>query len=186
MSIGYIHDEYFEWIYDRVMDTPEYSHLLDHLNGILYLPVWRTGDEHICQMDQNRIGDAISLRYDFAYENGYSAAVINSIFQADECTVLELMAALAIRCETDIMDDPDYGDRTHIWFGYMLKSLGLLDQTDDRYDEDYVNVVIGNLLNRQYSRDGAGGLFYVPGSEQDMRDLDLWYQMHAFLRKVSF
>lgn len=186
MSISYIHDEYFEWIYERVMDTLEYSRLLDHLNEILYLPEWRVGDERIRQMDQNRIGDAISLRYDFAYENGYSKMVIDSVFPDNACTVLELMAALAIRCETDIMDDPDYGDRTHIWFKYMLTSLGLIDQTNDFYDEDYVIDVIQVFMERRYSREGAGGLFYVPDSEQDMRDLDLWYQMHAFLRKVSF
>lgn len=186
MSVNSMFDEYFEWIYDRVVGVPGYSRLLDHLNGIPYLPSWNPDEKDLELMDENRVTDGLTLRYDFAYANGYPNTIIDRVFSDSVCSVLELMAALAIRCEEDIMDDPDYGDRTSVWFMYMLRSLKLEYQTDDTFDPVYVDDVIGAFLSRRYSREGDGGLFYVPGVDQDMRKLDLWYQMHAFLRRISF
>ena len=42
--------------------------------------------------------------------------MISAYLDNKTCSVLEMMIALAIRCEEHIMDDPDVGNRTGQWF----------------------------------------------------------------------
>ena len=77
-------------------------------------------------MDGNRAEDGVDLRYRFGYENGYSSSMISVYLDNRMCSVLEMMIALAIRCEEHIMDDPDIGNRTGQWFWNMIVNLGLV------------------------------------------------------------
>ena len=95
-----------------------------------------------------------------------------------------MLIALAIRCEEHITDDPDIGDRTDIWFWSMIRSLGLDIMPDSRYDAAYVSAVIDRFLNRDYARDGRGGLFTVDNGRYDMRSMEIWYQMCAYLEDI--
>lgn len=61
--------------------------------------------------------------------------------------MLEMMIALAIRCEETIMDDPRYGNRTKQWFWNMMKSLGLSYMNDDCFDRDKFHEIRINFQN---------------------------------------
>jgi alpha-D-xyloside xylohydrolase len=50
-------------------------------------------------------------------------------------------------------------------------------QGDFRFDPEYVDDVISRLLYRQYGRHGEGGLFLVRNRPEDLREVDIWYQM---------
>ena len=76
-------------------------------------------------MDADRAEDGINLRYRFGYENGYESAMIASYLDDRPCSVLEMMVALSMKMEEQIMDDPDIGDRTSVWFWKMIDNLGL-------------------------------------------------------------
>ena len=91
------------------------------------------------------------------------------------------MIALAIRCEENIMDDTSYGDRTAQWFWGMITSLGLGDQTDSRIDYIYVDDVIKRFLDRDYEPNGKGGLFTIKNCRQDLRKVEIWYQLCWYL-----
>ena len=166
-------NEYFRWLVELVRDPNTsqmpYWMLLSKLFGTDYI--------YELEMDSNRAHDGLDLRLQFEEETGYS------LYLNRPCTVLEMMVALAIRCETDIMYIPGKGDRTHIWFWDMIESLGLIGMTDNHYDEVMVKAVMFNFLNRMYEPDGRGGLFYVPG-RTDMRDTEIWYQMNAYLESL--
>ena len=97
-----------------------------------------------------------------------------------KCSVLEVMYGLALRGEDTIMADEDYGDRASMWFWIMVKSLGLYDMTDDKYDYDFVEHTIARFLERDYEPDGRGGLFTIPNCKRDLRDVDIWMQMSLF------
>ena len=97
------------------------------------------------------------------------------------CSVLEMMIALAIRCEETIMDNPLYGDRTAQWFWRMMSNLGLGLMTDDIYDRDLVKQKIDRFLNREYDPDGKGGLFYIRGCAEDLRNVEIWAQLCWYL-----
>lgn len=164
-----INNEYFDWMYNLV-DGRQYSSLLMELHNIEF--------RYIIPHDENRADDGISLRYRFALQSGFE----DYIEHLDgPCSVLEMMIALAIRCEEDIMDDPRYGDRTRQWFWKMVVSLGLGSMTNDRFDRDYVRDRIDIFLNREYEPNGKGGLFTIKNCEYDLRDVEIWYQLSWYL-----
>lgn len=121
-------------------------------------------------MDANRAEDGKELRRRFGMEIGEKP-----------CSVLEMMIALADRCEKQIMYDPDVGDRTGQWFWGMIVNLGLGGITDERYDEEKVKGIISRLLTRSYEPDGKGGLFTVRNTRYDMRTVDIWCQAMWYL-----
>lgn len=165
---------YLDWlsaIVEPVDPDGSYSLLLIQLLNTVYVYEY--------EMDANRAHDGLALRDRFAVETGLY------LDTDSPCTVLEMMVALAIRCERDIMYIPNKGDRTYIWFWVMIDNLGLLGMTDDKYDEVLVQAALFNFMNHMYETDGEGGLFYVPG-RNDMRDMDVWYQMQMFLNEIIY
>ena len=171
-----LRDEYFDWMYDLVCDgSVSYRRLLKHLYSIDFT--------YTVPMDGNRFEDGVNLRYRFAYENDYDYSIASRYLDNKPCSVLEMMVALAHRCEEQIMDNPEFGDRTYYWFEAMLESLGLMSMTDFKYDQRRVDDVISRFLNRDYEPSGRGGLFTIDNCRRDMRSVDIWYQMCWFLDK---
>lgn len=143
-------------------DTERYTKLLWRLHNTPFRPM--------LSMDENRIADALIFRR-------------KCFKDLDEYAVgmLEMMLSLAKRLETDIMSGTSEFDRTVCWFWSMIKSLGLLGMTDESYDEKYVQKVLIRFMNRTYSSDGRGGLFAMPGTDIDLRNIDIWYQAAFYL-----
>ena len=168
---------YFDWMYARVM-SPRYSYrkLLNRLNEIPFT--------YILPMDENRKEDGLDLRYRFGHENGISDKEIANRLDISECSVLEMMVALAIHCEENIMDDPEFGDRTGKWFCEMLGNLGLSSMDDQRYNQQYVDAHIDIFLHRRYDPDGRGGLFHLRRCTEDLRNVQIWYQMNWYLNEI--
>ena len=129
--------------------------------------------------DVNRAEDGKDLRHRFVFQYGNQG--IPASFFSEPCSVLEMMIALALRCEEDIMSDPDKGDRTGLWFWTMIVSLKLDSMTDEYYDREYVLDCIDIFLKRKYAPNGEGGLFTVDDPDIDMRTIEIWYQMHFYL-----
>lgn len=131
--------------------------------------------------DGNRAEDGVYLRYRFALENGY-----DDIFKYLDgpCRVLEMLVALANRCEEHIMDDPDIGDRTGQWFWTMIRNLDLDSMTDENFDIDYVEEKVSIFLDRRYASNGEGGLFILDDCRYDLRTVEIWYQMCWYLNTI--
>lgn len=181
MTRNNIPNKYFNWMYGlvcngRYNEGQPYRRLLTHLHDREF--------HYILDMDENRAADGVDLRYRFAYENNYDYAAIARYLDTRECSVLEMMVALAIRCEDDNMGDPDIGNRTGQWFFVMLESLGLKTMTDDIFNEQYVDDVIDCFLERRYKRNGEGGLFTISNPCRDMRTAEIWYQMSWYLDEL--
>ena len=120
------------------------------------------------ETDSNRVFDALQLRYLYNHRFGK--------IDKSPASVLEVLIALAKRCEDDVMQDPEFGDCTYLWFWTMIENLGLMDQTDDNFDEEKASEIIYIFLNRRYKRNGKGSIFYTTDPHKDFRKADLWYQ----------
>lgn len=175
-----IENKYFNWLYDyvckgRFPDSISYKKVLTLLHQTEF--TWSM------PMDENRAGDGIDLRRRFSYEmcHDYNrmSYKINS-----PCSILEMMLALAIRCEETIMDDTRYGDRTCEWFWKMMNSLGLSGMFDRTFDRDEAEFIIQRFLNREYSPNGKGGLFYIRGCKKDLRKVEIWTQLNWYLNTI--
>lgn len=174
-----VKNEYFEWLYNYVCKgkahgNVSYRKLLMALHNIEFTFSIRN--------DINRAKDGVDLRNRFVTIMGYED--VNDILDGP-CTVLEMMIALAIRCEETIMDDTRYGDRTGQWFWNMMSNLGIGLMTDDKFDRKFVEDTIKKFLDRRYGPDGKGGLFYIKGSEDDLREIEIWVQLCWYLDKFA-
>lgn len=68
------------------------------------------------------------------------------------------------------------------WFYHMVASLGLLGMNDVTFDVDKVHEKLNKMLDRDYSANGLGGLFFIPDYPgEDLTTVELWYQMLAYL-----
>lgn len=172
MSRDKLNDLYFDWLYHKVIrGRKAYHTLLAYLHSVPF--------EYSIPMDGNRADDGTDLRYRFCYEKNLDDAMVAAYLDDRPCTVLEMMVALAIRQE-QIMDDPEIGNRTDVWFMEMIESLGLEHMKNGHFDELFTEYVIQTFMNREYSPIGEGGLYTVDCGH-DMRDEEIWYQMSLYL-----
>ena len=166
---------YFEWLCSviRQKNRLNYKKLLKYLYDRSF--------NYILSMDGNRAEDGIDLRYSgFGYFSGTEQYEIARYLDRRDCSVLEMMVALAIRAE-NIVGDFELGDRKSLWFWSMIDSLGLGGMDDEHYDETRVIFSIDNLINRDYREDGKGGLFTVKDPPHNMRSVEIWMQMCWYL-----
>ena len=181
MTKSELNNEYFEWMCQLVYDERftrglSYRKLLRYLHGIDF--------QYTLPMDGNRAEDGIDLRYRFGYEHKYEGSMIASYLDIHPCSVLEILIALAFRCEEHIMTDPDVGNRMGQWFWSMIVSLGLETMSDPRFDTSYTDDVIFRFMNRKYKRNGKGGLFTIKHCKYDMRSVEIWWQMNWYLDSI--
>lgn len=169
-----IKNKYFNWLLEFVIpygdqDKEQYESLMSCLFDLEF----RSENPY----DSNRSTDGINLRTRF--NDGRYPIELNL---PEYCTVLEMLVALSIRCEDQIMHDPFIGDRTYIWFWTMIKNMGLLEMRDGNFDIIYTRNMVIRMIDRKYNSDGSnGGLFVVPNCNYDMRETEIWYQLMGYL-----
>lgn len=172
-------NEYFDWMYHLVCkDEKDVSYRK------LFCRLYETPFYYLIAMDSNRAEDGVDLRYRFGYENDVEDSAVASCLDDKDCSVLEMMVALAIRMEEHIMDNPDIGNRTGKWFLNMIENLGLSKMTDEHFSKRYVTQTLNRFLNREYERNGEGGLFTVRHDRVDMRSVEIWYQAMWYLDEM--
>lgn len=179
LSDDQVKSKYFSWLYNyvckgRANANVSYKKLFMLLHDIDF--------DFYIRNDINRARDGVDLRYRFAMYIDDEGAI--DILDGP-CSVLEMIVALAIRCEETIMDDTRYGDRTAQWFWNMLSNLGISYMTDDRYNEKLATEIIFDFLERRYDPDGKGGLFYIKDCKDDLRDVEIWTQLCWYLDKFA-
>ena len=178
---------YYEWLLGFIFPDPEYYNpatpylaieksQYQKLMRYLYLRAFTWKIDH----DKNRAMDGLGLRDIFEEETGLACE------KSGPCSILEMFVGMANACEDDIMHDDDYGDRTFMWFWYMMENMGLDEYDDYNYDLESVGEIIDQFLARRYGRDGRGGPFYIPGYSGDMRKVELWYQLNYFIKNLYF
>ena len=178
MNVNEISNEYFNWLMhvvceSRYSDQISYRKLLMHLHNTEF--IWKL------RGDENRAEDGIDLRLRFSDDSGFERDYLSSYLN-EPCSVLEMLLALAIRCEETIMDDPNKGNRTGQWFWGMIVNLGLGSMMDNNYDKNYVTNVITTFLNRKYESNGRGGLFTVRNCK---RRIEIWHQLCLYLDSIT-
>ena len=175
-----VKNQYFDWLYNYVCKRKAHSNvsyrkLLMALHDIEFI--------FSIPNDVNRSVDGLDLRYRFSLEFEEDEQLNLPYLITGPCSVLEMMVALAIRCEETIMDDSLYGDRTGQWFWNMMNNLGIGLMTDEIYDRDFVKQKINLFLNRNYEPNGKGGLFYIRDCKEDLTTLEIWAQLCWYLDK---
>lgn len=174
--------QYFDWLRETVCGRWEPRNLSFHkLLAFLFQQDFIPS----CEMDASRAEDGRDLRYRFAQEKSIPYAALNSATSGMPCSMLEMMVGLSIRIEEHIMADSEAGNRVGQWFWNMVVSLGLAAMDDARFNEGRARFIIDRFNQRAYQSNGAGGLFTLISPNVDMRQLDIWYQLMAYLNENS-
>lgn len=171
---------YYNWLTQIICEDEQQAGDFSKLLTRLHL----TEFTWIIANDCNRATDGMDLRVLFSDETSVPMRLIK-LYLPEYCSVLEMMVALARRLELSIMGDPDGYDCTGRWFWDMVGSLGLEGMYNAAYDQNFVDEAIKCLLNRKYTKNGDGGLFYVKQvGKKDFRKVEIWYQALWYLDEV--
>lgn len=173
---------YFSWLVENISNGPYdagcYQLVLEKL--------YETEFYSIVPMDENRRKDGLSLKrkYERIVDIPFDGPYVNEDYE--RCSVLEMLIALSVRIEDDIMYDPEYGNRSSVWFWTMLDNLNLISYDDDNYDDFDVDRILYIFLQRLYGTNGYGGLFYSNDPNINMKDMEIWDQCSAYLNEFIF
>lgn len=172
-----VNQDYFHWLCELVNIEQE-----DTSYWLLAKDLHRMPFYSLVPHDENRAMDGVTLRED--YLNMVNAAKYVRL-DLDECTLLEMLVALAQRINYETEDAHREVDHTAKWFWEMMDNLGLSEFSDDNYVRENgvveVDDILERLVERGYSRNGRGGLFPLQRPECDQRKAEIWYQMNAYL-----
>ena len=176
MSEGDEYIGYYEWLVNLI-NLPFYSKIIHELSTIPFT--------YIIESDENRIYDGLNLRYRYAYEHKLDPETRVRLKKHGPCSVLEVMVAMALRADEEYMTSS--GEKqVGKWFFKMIQSMNLENQNDLLYNATVVQTRVANVLKRNYLPNGEGSFFHIPNYGGDMRTVDLWYQMMAYLDYVMF
>lgn len=175
-----IQNDYFYWLCSLVYaDDPDLSYFT------LMRVLFETRFRWVIDNDENRAVDGMDLRAEYWHQSLYSEESFEEL-KDDPPNVLEVLVALAIRIQDEIMWDPDLGDRTSIWFWDMLSNLGLEEMDDESWQEPQDRMIVMDALNRfmdrNYAYDGSCGGAFPRGENvsEDQRNVELWFQSQGY------
>lgn len=179
-----LREDYFLWLYGLIgKQLRTYYKLCRYLHQKPF--TWTVHN------DDNRYEDGLRLRDAFIEERKLDSTHLEvSYFLEEECSVFEMIIALAQRINDLMYDLNKQEDQTPRWFTEMLNNLGLDILADnytpkERFDnvtESRIDEIISVLVSRKYDRYGQGGLFPLkrrPPTDQARQEL--WYQLMLYL-----
>jgi hypothetical protein len=166
-----IMEEYYAWLYDIISDN-----MISKTYWQLSKALYRKEFKWFIPNDDNRAYEGRNLREKFCEELDIEYDLQD--FE-DGVSMLELIMALAYRCESIMADTIDRPMAD--WFLKLLENAGLTRYDDDNYDDLMVDEILTKIIERTYRRNGWGGLFPLRKDKKDQRKVELWYQMNAYL-----
>jgi hypothetical protein len=170
-------DELFlTWLYGQVADTTVKDSSLSYWRLLrqLYTKefVW------LVPNDDNRLEDGKDLRLEFIHEMRIEDADTSWIEIG--CSVLELMVGLSRRLAFEADGEPYY------WFWKLIENLRLMGYNDLRWwSSRRVDDILDTVILRQYDADGHGGFFPLRDPPEDQRQVELWYQLSAYVLELT-
>lgn len=166
-------ETYFVWLYSQVgsVTLRNRSKTYWKLLRLLFKKEFTWRD---IEKDGNRAQDGKDLRMQFLRET--KTVVDEDGWLEMGCSFLEMLIALAWKLAFE------GGGEQSERFWEMIDNLGLLECTDAYPPEDViVDHILNKVIDRDYSENGAGGLFPLQRTDEDQRGIELWYQANAYL-----
>lgn len=175
--------DYFEWLMELagLKDYGGLSYWL--LARDLHEADFNWSVEH----DENRESDGKALREEYFYDCTFPSEEFDDVLCREHASLLEVMVALARRMDFETSSPDDPRDKTADYFFEMLENLELDIFDDENYMDaggyKAVEVILRRFVDRRYQPDGRGGLFPLSCPSDDQREVELWYQMMAYLEE---
>lgn len=124
--------------------------------------------------DDNRVEDGKDLREEFLAE--HELDIEDQDWLNLGCSMLEMLIGLSRRLAFEAEGEP------RIWFWEMIDNLGLYGYNDrENFADATVREILDQVIWRTYRRDGFGGLFPLQEPKRDQTEVEIWYQLNAYL-----
>lgn len=163
---------YFDWL--SMIAVPDGYKRCDYqklLNALMDTEFW-----WVVPRDRNRAEDGLELRELYEEETGEGCEF------GGPCSILEMLLALAIRCNDEIMYDPDDPKRADKWFWMMIENLELDRFVNEKFDREAVRDILEAFCGRKVDKKVSTWLFPIPKMSTSYRKMELWYQMNYYLK----
>ena len=164
---------YFQWLYSLTGSVKLRDKKKTHWT--LLRQLFKKEFVWIVPNDDNRVEDGRDLRFVFSDATGVA---LDQEWMDLGCSMLEMLIALAHRLQ---FEDGRKADK---WFWRLMDNLDLEELTDKVWGdmtEEAVDDVLERVIWRQYEPDGLGGLFPLEHPTTDQREVEIWYQLSAYL-----
>jgi hypothetical protein len=167
---------YFYWLYDQIFE------IRDPDSPLSYLSLCDVIHQHVflvaIPQDLNRAADGSELRNEFIREMGIGGPQAWSEILNDDASIFEVLIGLAKRA--DFMVDRTVG----WWFMQFIINLGFAHYNDKQItpnDSWRISRSLRRFNDRTYRPTGRGGIFPLRIPNTDQRQVELWYQMAAYM-----
>lgn len=162
--------EYLEFLIWRcnLRKYTKYRQLFEVLHNMEY--TW------VLDRDENRAEDGRDLRDEY---EGFDDLILDEVYKRP-CSVLEMMLALSIAADDNIIGDPSE-EHPEVFFLEMLKNLGLTEIHMRRDSENEIKRVIRRWLDRKFEKNGVGSPFPVYTDQRDQRKMEIWDQVNNYI-----
>lgn len=173
---GPLDELYFKWLYSQVCSVRLKNPARTY--WFLLRQLFRKEFVWFIPNDDNRIADGQALRREFLLD--MDIPEVDPEWMDLGCSMLEMMIALSRRLAFDT--ESEASD----WFWHLMGNIRLAEFTDTHYPsaprfEDVVDKILDNIIWRQYTKTGKGGLFPLKRTDDDQTEVEIWYQAAAYL-----
>ncbi len=171
---------YFDWLYKQVDGHKRsYRQLCAELNKKKFR--WSVHN------DDNRCEDGLNLRRQFVEDLDEGHLEVQYFLKGD-CTIFEMLIALAQRMNFLTDDLKSQEDTTPRWFHELIQNLCLSQFTDSvelsAMDSVKIDGILENFMDRTYGYDGSGGLFPLKRRpRKDQAQIEIWEQLMLYLNE---
>jgi|SRR6478609_4869518 len=170
-------EEYLTWLYSQIGSVKLRNRSKSHWS--LARQLFKKEFVWFVPNDDNRVEDGRDLRFEFLVANGLTA---EEEWLSMGCSMLELLIGLARRLTFEMEGEP------RVWFWHLIETLDLFQYNDRVYDamaEEKIDEALNRVIFRTYEADGRGGLFPLRRPPADQREVELWYQLSAYLLELT-
>lgn len=170
-------EDYLRWLVPQVREEhmdPTYSDLIVLMFEMEFKEV------ESVPTDRNRVMDGLDLRTLFCQEREIPSEHIPQMRQSlGPCSFLEVLIGLSKRLAFAAGGDP------RNWAWQLVENLELHKFPDPitRRKARDVQEILGACVQREYHPNGLGGFFPLAWADEDQREVELWYQMSAYIRE---
>jgi len=118
----------------------------------------------------NRAMDGLELRQE--YETRYKVPAL-----LGNCTILEVLIALAKRIAFMTSDSAEEEDDVGYWFWRMIDNLGMTNK--DEINEHILTI----WMERRFKFNGEGSPFPLRKCDKNQTNIEIWYQMQSYMNE---
>lgn len=169
-------EDYLRWLAPQIRDSHDGVDILNDCWEILII-MFEKPFVDLVAYDDNRMADGLDLRSEFRRE--FNIPIQAEGFPIGPCSFLEVLIGLSRRLAFNA------GGSAPAWAWALIENLDLDRMVDplSRYKIRKAHSIIDRCIQREYHLDGHGGFFPLVSPSEDQRQVELWYQMAAYINE---